>query len=233
MRDNSAPVLPGEPGDTSTPADHHWRNEVVRRLEPGIGQRPELSYAIAGAFAMRVHGYARATAGIDVFVIPETLPEFTYSLRKPGGLQITVVSPELNYATLPGDDSANAARRITIHIPESIIDLDAIEAAVPMPCRTDATAPLRVIPCEWLAASKILRLAESKDARHAADLQSMLVRKMFDPDRVRQLLASRDPGEWLRKGFDQLLEKFAGFRNSCWPQKRKPPRPRKPKPKRH
>lgn len=225
---DATPVLYGEPGDATTPEDRHWRNEIVCRLEIGLSHRAVLCYGITGAFAMALHGYSRTTKGIDVILIPETITEFTYSLRTLAGLAFTRINESRYHATLP--DEPDLTRRVTACIPEDQVSRAAILAAVSMPCREGGN-PLRVIACDWLAVTKVVALAASKDVRHAADLQSMLARKMFDPARVRQLLVSLDPMRIWTPGFDQLMAKFAKFRNSCWPQKPKPAKQRKPRPK--
>ena len=192
------------------------RDELLRRLTSAVGGASGIAYAIGGATAMALHGYKRETQDVDVFVLDRDLNRFMVALRG-AGLEVYAIAEASHFAArLPGDPEPE--RRINVLVPFSEPELSAAEFPVEV---ETGSGKLRYMSPPLLAMVKFYAFDDSGDLRHAADLQAMYRRGVYDADHVRTMILSVDPERV--EAFDRLVASFTsrGRRNGR-PQARLP-----------
>lgn len=183
------------------PAPVHTKEELVSRLSKALDLVPNLNYAVGGAEAMAMHGYERATADVDVYVLAEDLNAFMVALRQAGLETVSVFEPFHYAARLPGDPEFE--RRVDVLSPAGEPELSGIEYA---DFGMRYGRAWRVFPPDFLAATKFYAYNDSGDDRHKADMQAMYRRGIFDAAKVRKIV------EFLGKedlsAYDRVIRSF-------------------------
>ncbi len=163
----------------------------------------DADWAIAGATAMQVHGYARATRDVDLFIGDDVRLELLRRLRDRKLSPTAIFSPH-HYRVAP------AGRRD----PEASIDLLfpalGVESLGLLAAKrhTVEGAELPVMPIQHLVALKLTTdpsIDPSRYLRDQADLVAMRDRGLVDPARVAEVL--EDIGD--REARDRLTELVA------------------------
>ena len=172
--------------------------ELLRIVQRRIGQL-NVDYAVGGAIAMAMQGYARHTSDVDVFVLREDCPQVLAALRD-GGLEVATLYEDAHYvATLPKHGDVDI--RIDVLVPPGEPDLSAVE--YPREMRTD-TGVLPIVQANLLAAQKFYANRDKDES----DLRAMYRRGVINAKAVGELIHSFDPEgsvEWaaLIRRFDE------------------------------
>ena len=192
----------------------YTRGELIRRVARALSGSG-LTYAIGGATAMGAAGYRRSTRDVDVFVFERDLNALMHRLHTFGGLDTFAVMEPSHYAAkIPGDPDPE--RRVDVLVPFSEPELSAIE----FPNQWRKKRPLHVFQPTLLALTKFYAYDDSKDVRHANDLQAMYKRGLFDVVAARGMIQSVDPGRV--RAYDKLIRSFQAQAQAA----RRPARPR-------
>lgn len=153
----------------------------------------DADWAIAGATAMQVHGYARATRDVDLFIGDDARLELLARLRERKLRPTAIFSPH-HYRVAP------AGRRD----PEASIDLLfpalGVESLGLLAAKrhTVEGAQLPVLPIQHIVALKLTTdpaIDPSRYLRDQADLVAMRDRGLVDPGRVAEVLEDIGDGE--------------------------------------
>jgi hypothetical protein len=163
----------------------------------------DADWAVAGATAMQVHGYARATRDVDLFIGDDARVELLARLRDRKLPATAIFSPH-HYRVAP------AGRRD----PEAAIDLLfpalGVESLGLLAAKrhTVEGAELPILPIQHIVALKLTTdpaIDPSRYLRDQADLVAMRDRGLVDPGRVAEVL--EDIGD--REARDRLTKLVA------------------------
>lgn len=173
--------------------------ELLRIVQRRIGQL-DVDYAVGGAIAMAMQGYARHTSDVDVFVLKEDCPQVLAALRDEG-LEVATLYEDAHYvATLPKHGDVDI--RIDVLVPPGEPDLSAVE--YPREMLLEGGKILPIVQANLLAAQKFYANRD-KDEN---DLRAMYRRGVLNAEAVGELIHSFDPEgalEWaaLIRRFDE------------------------------
>lgn len=185
-----------KPAQTPSTTEYS-RSELLRRLEQGVGNLPDLAYAICGSTAMAAQGYRRETDDVDLFVLAEALNTLMCRLQEQDLEVFAIAEPSHFAAKLPGDPDPD--RRIDVLVPYSEPELTAVEYPVYI-------GALRYVRPVMLAMAKFYAYEDSNDMRQAADVQAMYRRGMFDASVVRDMIQAVDPERL--EAWDRMVAAF-------------------------
>lgn len=150
-------------------------------------------WAVAGATAMQVHGYARATRDVDLFIGDDVRRELLQRLRDRGLPASAIFSPHHYRITPPGRRDPEAA--IDLLFPA--LGVESLGLLAARRHELDG-AELPVMPIEHIVALKLTTdpsIDPSRYQRDQADLLALRDRGLVDPARVAQVLEDVDDRE--------------------------------------
>lgn len=147
----------------------------------------DADWAVAGAVAMAVHGYERATRDVDLLIADDAREPLLERLAD-RGIPVEDVFPPVHYAIAP-QGSSHSEVGIDLLFPALGVETLALMAAQPM-----LVGKLRVpvIPLHHLVATKLLVDPGEDPERYARDLQdlrALRLRGLVDARRVEGVLA--------------------------------------------
>jgi hypothetical protein len=183
-------------------------DDMLRRVVAAFEAAP-LRYSVGGAIAMQAHGLRRYTADVDAFVLEADALRALRVLREAGFTVTPVFAPHHYVATIPEYAAQDPDLRVDVLVPADEPELSAIE--YPVRGRL-AELDLNVFQLELLVVAKFYA-GRPKDH---LDFVLMLERGLFDPAKVRAILASYDPEG--AASFDELIARLTA-------PHRPPPRP--------
>lgn len=146
----------------------------------------DADWAVAGATAMAVHGYERATKDVDLFVGDDVREALLARLRR-RRLVVEAVFPPSHYAIHPRR-SVDPERRVDLLFPALGVESLGLMAARPA---SIMGRQMPVLPLAHLVAAKLLvdpvyeRARADKDA---SDLGELRIRGLIDSGRVAAIL---------------------------------------------
>jgi hypothetical protein len=155
---------------------------VVRDVVDPLG----VDYAIGGALAMASHGYSRQTSDVDLFVAEKDRGKVLHALRA-AGLHVSDVMRPHHYIAEKPEHSDDPDARIDVMVPAGEPDITAIE----WPDRraiVSGGAKLNVVEANLLAMMKFYSDRDDDER----DLKQLYERGIFEPDKVRKMIASID-----------------------------------------
>jgi hypothetical protein len=146
----------------------------------------EAEWAVAGATAMAVHGYARQTKDIDLFVADDVRDELLQQL-KGEGIRIDEVMPPSHYSIEP-KKNRDPEKRIDILFPALGIESLGLMAAER---RKVAGLDVPVLQLQYIIALKLQTdpvYERDRYAKDAQDLRELRARGLVDALRVQTVL---------------------------------------------
>jgi len=162
-----------------------------------------VDYAIGGALAMAAHGYARFTEDVDVFITEEGRHKVLQALRA-AGYEVGEAMRPFHYFMMLPEHGGDPDVRIDLMFHAGEPDLSAAEFPMRLPI-VKGGDKLNVVEPNLLAMMKFM--SDREDDEY--DLKQLYTRGIFDPDAVREMVASIDSedGEDTAR-WDALLVKF-------------------------
>lgn len=154
-------------------------------------------WAIAGATAMRAHGYTRATRDVDIFVGDDVRGELLTRLRNRGAAAKPIFQPHHYRITPRGSKDPEAA--IDLLFPSLGVESLGLLAATRTPIEGVA---MPVLPIHHIIALKLTtdpNIDASRYVRDAADLIALRDRGLVDPTRVGVILDDVDDPDARRR----------------------------------
>jgi hypothetical protein len=168
---------------------------LFRLLEEAVGAASSVTdqYAIGGAVGMAVHGYARQTSDVDLFIddSARTVVLLLHELKRRGFYVMPLPDGPHYIARLSDERNADAFILVTLAMDD--IDWSAVTAPDQA---TMGDLSFQVFPPELLVLSKFYSV---DNPQYLADIYKMFHRAAFDPTLARKYLAEMDPekvSEW-------------------------------------
>jgi len=157
-------------------------------------------YAIGGGIAVQVHGYTRETSDVDLFVLEKNKFEVLGALHAAGLNIVPFMEPSQYHAHLPEITDPNI--RIDVLIPIDEPELSAVEYGERVASEDITGGGFTVFPIDLLVLAKFYATGR----RHEIDIEGLLLRGAFNPQKPREILEVIAPdavAEW-----DALLERL-------------------------
>lgn len=146
----------------------------------------DADWAVAGATALAIHGFERATKDVDLFIADDVRERLLERLSD-RGLAVEEVFPPMHYSVAP-PRARDPDVRVDLLFPALGVESLGLMAARPAAI---AGRQMPVVPLAHLVAAKLAVDPAEDRARHDKDLQDLRelrVRGLIDVERVRELL---------------------------------------------
>lgn len=176
--------------------------DLLKVVKEVIEPAADGGYAIGGAVAMAVRGYARYTSDVDVFLLERSRGPVFRALRA-AGLKVTEVAGPSHYIVMLPQHGGDPEVRIDLLVAIDDPEESAIELADKLVV-TDGGVSFNIVERDLLAVMKFY----AGRAGDIADLSALHARGAFDVQKARNIVSHIANTETVKE-WDDMIASFA------------------------